>query len=367
MSTRSGSTCRSIRAATTPCRGSGARPASSSNTTLYKGDINTSAIFLDPPPELKGKINVVPEMNDVMSPDHQVCRRRVVHRRQGDAEEGARQADRSQAELDRRWTTATIEKFASRRLRAPACTGTARPCARACKNPTCVYGYPEGRLSDLAWTTSASSRTPRTSRTPSCSMNFIMDPENAAMISAFANYANGIKGSGAVHAGRHEGRAGDRGPGRVRGQGRSSCSPARRKSTTSTPRSGPNCRSRSHPRSPGGLRRRGFSSLLIHCAAEGCRERSRPVLYERDRSACPVPCAQTVAGRADAGGDRARRKGEQEGERLHLHPFRRSAGGRAQGGGQIRQGRARSARSKACRSPSRTKAGSRASRPPTAR
>ena len=36
------------------------------NTDVYKGDINTSAIFFDPPDELKGKINVVPEMNDVM-------------------------------------------------------------------------------------------------------------------------------------------------------------------------------------------------------------------------------------------------------------------------------------------------------------
>ncbi len=37
------------------------------NTSLYKGDIDTSAIFLDPPPELAGKINVVPEMGDIMA------------------------------------------------------------------------------------------------------------------------------------------------------------------------------------------------------------------------------------------------------------------------------------------------------------
>ena len=65
-----GSMSTSIRAATTPFRGSGARPASSSNTTVYKGDINTSAIFFDPPAELKGKINVVPEMNDVIVRRH---------------------------------------------------------------------------------------------------------------------------------------------------------------------------------------------------------------------------------------------------------------------------------------------------------
>ena len=36
------------------------------DTSVYKGDINTSAIFLDPPAELVGKVNVAPEMNDVM-------------------------------------------------------------------------------------------------------------------------------------------------------------------------------------------------------------------------------------------------------------------------------------------------------------
>ena len=37
------------------------------NTTVYDGDINTSSIFMDPPAELIGKVNVVPEMADVMS------------------------------------------------------------------------------------------------------------------------------------------------------------------------------------------------------------------------------------------------------------------------------------------------------------
>merc|ERR1711974_204416 len=37
------------------------------NKTAYDGDINTSAIFLDPPEELAGKVNVVPEMQDIMN------------------------------------------------------------------------------------------------------------------------------------------------------------------------------------------------------------------------------------------------------------------------------------------------------------
>ncbi len=36
------------------------------NTKAYKGDINTWGIVFNPPDELKGKVNLVPEMNDVM-------------------------------------------------------------------------------------------------------------------------------------------------------------------------------------------------------------------------------------------------------------------------------------------------------------
>ena len=37
------------------------------NTSVYSGDVNTSELFMDPPPELVGKINVVPEMTDVIN------------------------------------------------------------------------------------------------------------------------------------------------------------------------------------------------------------------------------------------------------------------------------------------------------------
>ena len=37
------------------------------DTSVYKDDVDTAALVFDPPPELAGKINVVPEMGDVMA------------------------------------------------------------------------------------------------------------------------------------------------------------------------------------------------------------------------------------------------------------------------------------------------------------
>ena len=79
----------------------------------------------DPPAELVGKINVVPEMNDVMSAAIKYVGGELVHRRQGAAEEGARQAGRGQAEMVS-MDYGVTEKFAKGDYRRRRTTGTAR-------------------------------------------------------------------------------------------------------------------------------------------------------------------------------------------------------------------------------------------------
>ena len=69
------------------------------NSKVYGGDINTSAIWLDPPAGTRRQ-DQCRAGNERRAVCHDpLLRRRVVHRRQGAVEEGARQAGRGQAEM----------------------------------------------------------------------------------------------------------------------------------------------------------------------------------------------------------------------------------------------------------------------------
>jgi spermidine/putrescine transport system substrate-binding protein len=162
------------------------------NTKFYKGDINTSAIFLDPPEELVGKLNVTPEMNDVLfatikyfggswcTTDKDLLRK--VRDKLVEAKAKWLAMDYSVTDKLPTGDYAGVYYWNGAIMRARL------------QNPEVKFGYPKEGY-PVFMDSAAILKDAKNPDNAKAFLNFIMAPENAALISNFAKYANGIKGS----------------------------------------------------------------------------------------------------------------------------------------------------------------------------
>lgn len=163
------------------------------NTKIYSGDINTSAVFLEVPPELVGKINVVPEMNDIVS----LATMYVGGEPCSEDPEVMKKARDLLLAAKPNWISmdyGATERLSNGDWAASVNWNGSTMRVRLNTNGDVQYGYPKEGY-PLFMDSVALLKDATNVEEAYKFLDFIMLPENAALISNFARYANGISGS----------------------------------------------------------------------------------------------------------------------------------------------------------------------------
>ena len=163
------------------------------NTKYYDGPkANSWALVFDAPDELKGKINMVSEMGDVINAGLFYLGLPTCNGNKADL----KKLNTLLTESKKNWASidyGVIEKLTSEDVYASHNWNGASMRVRL-QNPDIRYVMPKEGL--IAWADNVVLlKDARNVEEAKIFLNFIMAPENAAMISNFARYANAINGS----------------------------------------------------------------------------------------------------------------------------------------------------------------------------
>lgn len=159
---------------------------------VYKGEADTASIIFDPPPELQGKINVVPEMNDVMA--------LAIMYNGGkpctDDKDVIKKTHAMLVAAKKHWLTmdySSVEKLAQGDYKASLEWNGGVYRSRL-QNEHIKYGYPKEGY--IYWMDNVGVlKDAKNVENAKLFQNYLMTPEAAGLNSTFARYANAIKGS----------------------------------------------------------------------------------------------------------------------------------------------------------------------------
>ena len=162
------------------------------NTAKYDGDINTLAILFSPPEVLCGRINMLLDVNDVIN----AGLRYLGYPRCNSDPNQLRELNDMLVKAKECWRTMSYDTIALTTAGDVDVTQQWNGAAMRARVdvPTLQYAYPKegftGWMDNVVVLKGAANV-----ENAKLFQNFIMDPENAALISDFAKYANGIAGS----------------------------------------------------------------------------------------------------------------------------------------------------------------------------
>lgn len=162
------------------------------DTSVYGGEINTIELIIDPPAELQGRINVIPEMSDVMA--------MAIYYHGG--ERCTTDRDILRAVRDTlmaakpNWLAldyGAVDAYVAGDFAAGIYWNGASMRVRL-QNDNFAYGYPATGYP--IWMDNAAVLADAPNRDNAMKfINFVLQPEIAALISNFARYSNGVTGS----------------------------------------------------------------------------------------------------------------------------------------------------------------------------
>jgi spermidine/putrescine transport system substrate-binding protein len=163
------------------------------DTSVYKGDINTLAVLFDTPDELKGKVNMFRDVNDVIN----AGLRYLGYPRCNSDKEQLSKVNDLLLKAKPNWLSIASDGAREMLISGDAAAGmiwNGMGLRARTEKPSLQFAYPKEGMTAWADNMVVLKDAPNLENAK-LFMNFMLEPENAATLTNFASYSAGVEGT----------------------------------------------------------------------------------------------------------------------------------------------------------------------------